>query len=302
MVGRAAGGSSSSCWSTRVLNTAALVLIAALQLSAEEQRELTEAQREAQQGRCIAGCASECERELNTQEGICECIAQCPTDDCDDTAQQTIRDFLQSGCPGVAPGEVSEPAGSAAALEETVEEALNGTAAEVQLPEPEPEPETAEQRAVREARELENHLSEEENTMAQWRADFPGLSHDSVEQFVGVWEGEIVAAEGKVEGAQYNFTAHGVVYIKVPSVKFPGGLPGMRLRFSTNWARSPHQLDFVHLEREFQHLPDQLCLFEFLSPDMLAIQFPMPRVEEDAEGNVVPAQPVRVSGVLPFEL
>ena len=282
-----------------MLNTVAVLLIAALQLSAEEPSELTETQRERQQGSCIAGCASECERELGTQTGICECIAQCPTDDCDDTAQQTILAFIQSGCPGVAPGPVSEPAGSAAALDELADEAMNGTTAEAQLPEPEPE--TAEQRAVREAREMKNHLSEEEHTMAQWRREFPGLTHDSVEQFVGVWEGEMVALEGKVSGAQYNFTAHGVVYIKVPSVNFPGGLPGMRMRFSTNWAPSPHHLDFVHLEREFRHLPDQPCLFEFLSPDTLAIQFPMHRVEEDAEGNVAAAHPVRVSEVQHFE-
>ena len=68
----------------------------------------------------------------------------------------------------------------------------------------------------------------------------------------------------------------------------------MRMKFTTNWARSPHQLDLVHIEREFNHLPDQPCIFHFLSDDRLAIQFPMTRVEEDKDGNVVAAPSVRV--------
>ena len=87
-------------------------------------------------------------------------------------------------------------------------------------------------------------------------------------------------------------TALGVLYLKMPMPN-PDGLPGIRMKFTPNWARSPHQLLLTHIEREYQDLPDQPCLFQFLTPDRLAIQFPSPRVVEDEAGNPKMAPPVR---------
>lgn len=245
---------------------------------------------------CIAECATDCEREFKTEESICKCIARCPPHDCDETATLMIRVFIENGCRGVAPPATTKSA--AVALDELLLEATNGSITETELldPDAEPEPEagveteTAEQRDLRKAHELELHQREEKLVMDQWRAEFPGRTHDSIEQFFGAWEGDMVAAEGKLSGAQYNFTALGVVYIKVP-VKLPGNLPGIRMKFSTNWARSPHQLDLVHIEHDFNHLPDQPCLFEFTSADQLTIQFPSRHVDEHGKQT---ARPVRV--------
>jgi hypothetical protein len=268
-------------------------------------------------GRCIAECATGCHREdaaEKTQERICTCIAECPTASCDDTAVLVIRSYVDSGCPGAAPpargaaaaeGELAAAAARNNATTGLAEEEEEQEDAPAPEPEPGPQPETAEQRAEREAREVEIYQREEATSLGQWQDDFPDRDYQSLTQFLGAWEGEIVADHAKISGAQYNFTALGLLYIKTPSsLRNPANLPGMRMKYSVNWARSPHELRLVHIEHEYKHLPEQPCIFEFISPDLLAIQFPSPRVVEDEEGNFVlgaPVQAVRMGGDVHME-
>ena len=62
-----------------------------------------------------------------------------------------------------------------------------------------------------------------------------------------------------------------------------------RLRYSPRWSARPATLDLVHVEPRFEHVPPQLCLFEFdeADSDTLYLQFPMRQVDTSYDEQVV---------------